>query len=126
MTVHFSLCTLCCMRSVLSLLVFSCCLVLAPGITRAARPDAEGLRESQLQGLLESEFAFQSGQFVRALAYYKDRQADSLSHAELERSGQIAIAAGDADWLRRILASPAAVGQDLLRIRLSQSLQAGA
>ena len=125
MTVHFSLCTLCCMRSVLSLLVFSCCLVLAPGITRAARPDAEGLRESQLQGLLESEFAFQSGQFVRALAYYKDRQADSLSHAELERSGQIAIAAGDADWVRRILASPAAVGQDLLRIRFSQSLQAG-
>jgi tetratricopeptide (TPR) repeat protein len=126
MTVHFSLCTLCCMRSVFYRLVLSCCLSLAPGISCASVAEADGLRTPQLQSLLESEFAFQSGQFVRALAYYKDRQVESLSLAELERSSQIAIAAGDADWLRRMLVSPAVSGQqELLRMRLSQSLQAG-
>ncbi|MBP7981764.1 MAG: hypothetical protein KAY90_02095 [Arenimonas sp.] len=92
----------------------------------AAPADTDGLRAPQLQSLLESEFAFQSGQFVRALAYYKDRTVESLSLAELERSSQIAIAAGDADWLRKMRDSPAASGQqELLRMHLSQSLQAG-
>ncbi len=126
MTVHFSLCTLCCMRSVLYPLVLSCCLSLAPVFCHAAPADTDGLRAPQLQSLLESEFAFQSGQFVRALAYYKDRTVESLSLAELERSSQIAIAAGDADWLRKMRDSPAASGQqELLRMHLSQSLQAG-
>jgi len=114
------------MRSVLYLLVLSCSLALAPGISRASPADADALRAPHLQSLLESEFAFQSGQFVRALAYYKDRPAESLSLAELERSSQMAIAAGDADWLRKMLESPVASGQqELLRMHLSQSLQAG-
>jgi tetratricopeptide (TPR) repeat protein len=114
------------MRSVLFPLVFSCTLVLAPAVSRAALPDAQRLQTPQLQGLLESEFAFQSGQFVQALEYYKSRPVEDLSLPELVRGGQLAVAAGDSDWLRQILASPAASGAlELSEMRFAEGLRAG-
>lgn len=126
MTLHFSLCTLCCMRPIISLLVFSCCLALAPGMSRASLPATDDLHAAQLQGLLESEFAFQSGQFVRALAYYKSRPIEALSVPERVRAGQMAIAAGDSVWLRQMLASTTASGPlELSEMRLAEGLRTG-
>ena len=112
------------MRSVLFPLVFSCALALAPAVSRAALPDAERLHAPQLQGLLESEFAFQSGQFVQALDYYKSRPVEDLSLPELVRGGQLAVAAGDSAWLRKMLASPAASGPlELSEMRFAEGLR---
>lgn len=114
------------MRPVFFPLFFSCSLALAPAVTRAALPDTERLRGPELQNLLESEFAFQSGQFVQALDYYKNRPIEDLSLPELVRGGQLAVAAGDSAWLRQMLASPAASGPlELSEMRFAEGLRAG-
>ncbi len=128
MTVYFSLCTLCCMRPILLNLILPCFLVLAPSASRAAIVDSAGLSSQQLQGLLQSEFAFQAGEFKRALAFYQERPMASLSVEELVRSSQLAILTGDSDWLQRVLATPAsaAAGQQkaLLSLRFMLALRA--
>lgn len=76
----------------------------------------------QLQGLVESEFAFQSGAFEQAFSYYKKRPVAALSQSELSRSAQFAIAAGDFAWLKKLLSSPAVQAskqQELLALRLA-------
>ncbi|MBP6300025.1 MAG: hypothetical protein KA365_06420 [Arenimonas sp.] len=80
----------------------------------------------QLQGLVESEFAFQSGAFEQAFSYYKKRPVAALSESELTRSAQFAIAAGDFAWLKNLLslaAVQASKQQELLALRLALALR---
>lgn len=111
------------MRSAIFLLVSSCCLALLPGFCRAAIDKPERI-PLDVQNLLESEFAFQSGKFTQALAFYKNRPLDGLESPELVRAGQMAVAAGDTIWLQTMLASPGASElKDLSALRLAEALR---
>jgi Tfp pilus assembly protein PilF len=105
MTVYFSLCTLCCMRPFTLIAIFSCILALTSSVSSAFVKNSEGLSALQMEGLLQSEFAFQAGEFERAMSFYKDRPVASLSLDELVRSSQLAMVAGDFAWLREALST---------------------
>ena len=82
----------------------------------------------QLEGLLQSEFAFQAGEYTRALSFYKNRPVASLSLDELVRSSQLAMVSGDVAWLQSVLAAPAASDalkqKQLLALRFMHGIRA--
>jgi thioredoxin-like negative regulator of GroEL len=128
MTLYFSLCTLCCMRSFLTILFFSYFLALIPSISNAAVQDSAEHSKQQMEGLLQSEFAFQAGQYTRALSFYKDRPMALLSLNERVRSSQLAMVSGDMAWLQSVLATPAGAAtaepKEILSLRFMQGIRA--
>ncbi len=79
-----------------------------------------------MQGLMESEFAFQNGAFTEAFSYYKLRPIDSLSQTEQIRATQFALVTGDAGWLQQLLNSPigqSSTHQELLALQLEMAFQ---
>jgi Flp pilus assembly protein TadD len=128
MTVYFSLCTLLCMRPFHYLLLLALYLLLKPVDLRAAIYAEKADSLPQLQDLIESEFAFQNGSFNQAFAYYKQRPLASFSQQELTRGAELALATGDFEWLQLLLISPAGKSsqqQEILKIKLAQSIQLG-
>ena len=128
MTVYFSLCTLLCMRPSHYLLLLAISILLKPVDLTAAVPVENVDSMPQLQELIESEFAFQNGSFNQAFTYYKQRPIGSLSQQELARGAELALVTGDFDWLQQLLASSsgrASQQQDVLKIKLIQSIQQG-
>ncbi|HWS41125.1 MAG TPA: hypothetical protein VN247_07555 [Arenimonas sp.] len=80
----------------------------------------------QLQELIESEFAYQNGNFSQAFSYYKQRPFASFSQQELVRGAELALATGDAAWLQGMLNTPdgkSSQQQEILKIKLAQSIQ---
>ena len=125
MTVYFSLCTLCCMRSIAFSLVFAVLPGLFPSTGRA---DVSALPAERLEALLQSEFLFQSGQFNQAFSYYRAQAAGQLSADELLRGSQLATVLGETAWLASLDGAPAladATQIDLIRQRFETALQAG-
>ena len=128
MTLYFSLCTLCCMRPFPTILIFSYFLALMPSLSSAAIQGSASVSTPQLEGLLQSEFAFQAGEYTRALSFYKNRPVASLSLDELVRSSQLAMVSGDVAWLQSVLSAPAASDalkqKQFLALRFMQGIRA--
>lgn len=95
MTGYFSLCTLCCMRSIAILV----CLAVVCGPSSAAETPP-------VEALLRSEFLFQAGRFDEAFDHYRGRAPASLSEAERRRSRELAIVLGEEAWLRGLPPEP--------------------
>ena len=128
MTLYFSLCTLCCMRPFSTILIFSHFLALIPSMSSAAIQGSASVSRPQLEGLLQSEFAFQAGEYTRALSFYKNRPVASLNLDELVRSSQLAMVSGDVAWVQSVLARPANAAahqhKELLSLRFMQGIRA--
>ena len=99
-----------------------------PSLSRAAIQGSASVSTPQLEGLLQSEFAFQAGEYTHALSFYKNRPVASLSLDELVRSSQLAMVSGDVAWLQSVLSAPAASDalkqKQLLALRFMQGIRA--
>lgn len=114
------------MRPILLLLVFPCILALVPSVSSASVSQAQGLSTAQIEGLMQSEFAFQAGEFSRALAFYKNRPLTSLTTEEIMRGSELAVVSGDFAWLQDALATPAAAAAqqaELLTLRFTSGIR---
>jgi tetratricopeptide (TPR) repeat protein len=91
------------MRIITTALFFSCCLLMTPRVSSAISTDQGHLSVPQFEGLLYSEFAFQSGEFARAFSYYKNRPMNALTPEEWVRGSQLAVVSGDVAWVQQLL-----------------------
>jgi tetratricopeptide (TPR) repeat protein len=98
------------MRSIAPLLLIA---VLALPVPAAARQGTTPAFDAQLQALLASEFAFQSGHFQQAFGYYQQKPLAELSPQERFRGGQMAQLLADSQWQQALMAQPAPVSATL-------------